>query len=224
VLARAMGHLKLNREQLHVLGDDGRDPFCPLTSAETSHRMRSMRRRLDLFLKTMGEAFSRAPTLGTAPTLVVVARAPPIGDGSTWEAPTQQLNGGGATWQWRLGFGVSRGRRGGVYIGEKHDVIWMDSKANFISNLILSSMIISRIQKEMKISSLRSKTLLWVGVLWPYDLGVGPWVGGGGTRCGAGSNMSLAGSRGRQSDGARCDRGSLTYQSGYTGVNPVLPG
>jgi hypothetical protein len=98
-------------------------------------------------------------------------------------------------------------------------VIWMDSKANFISNLILSSMIIGRIRKEMKMSSLRSKTLLWVGVLWPYDLGVGPWVGGGGTQCGAGSNTSLAGSRGRQSDGARCDRSSLTYQSGYTGVN-----
>jgi hypothetical protein len=40
VLSRATGHLKRNREHLHVLGD-GRDPFCPLTGAETGRIMRS---------------------------------------------------------------------------------------------------------------------------------------------------------------------------------------
>jgi hypothetical protein len=38
-LARATGHHKLNREHLHVLGNE-RDPFCPLATAETGHGMR----------------------------------------------------------------------------------------------------------------------------------------------------------------------------------------
>jgi hypothetical protein len=46
-----------------------------------------------------------------------------IGMGSS----VQWLNGGGAAWQWWLGFGVSRGRRGGVYIGERCGVIRRDS-------------------------------------------------------------------------------------------------
>jgi hypothetical protein len=41
-----------------------------------------------------------APTLGMALTAVAVAGAPPIGDGLSWEAPAQQLNSGGAAWQW----------------------------------------------------------------------------------------------------------------------------
>jgi hypothetical protein len=55
-----------------------------------------------------------------------------------------------------------------------------DSKDIFITNFILPSMIITRIQKGIEMSSLRSKTLLWVGVHWPYGLGVGPRAGGGG--------------------------------------------
>jgi hypothetical protein len=60
-------------------------------------------------------------------------------------------------------------------------MIQRDSKADFISNLILSSTIIGRIPKGIEMSSLQSKTLLWVGFLWPYDLGAGPWAGGGDT-------------------------------------------
>jgi hypothetical protein len=41
-----------------------------------------------------------APTLAMALTAVAVAGAPPIGDGLSWEAPAQQLNSGGAAWQW----------------------------------------------------------------------------------------------------------------------------
>jgi hypothetical protein len=58
-----------------------------------------------------------APTLSTAPMAVVVVGAPPPGDGLAREALAQQLDGGGAAWQWRQGFGVSRGSCCGVYIG-----------------------------------------------------------------------------------------------------------
>jgi hypothetical protein len=92
--------------------------------------------------------------------VAMVAGAPPPGDGLSWEAPAQRLDGGGAAWQWKLSFGVSRGRRGGLYIGERCGVIRRDSKADFILNLILSSMIIGRTQKGIEMSSLRSKTLL----------------------------------------------------------------
>jgi hypothetical protein len=126
--------------------------------------------------------------------------------------------------QWRLGFGVSRGRRGGVYTGEKCIVIRRDSKSIFVTNLILYSMIIGRIQNGIEMSLLRSKTLLWVGVLWSYGLGTGPRAGGGSTRCGAGNNTALTSGGERQSGGARCGRGSLPWLLGYAGVNPVLPG
>jgi hypothetical protein len=53
-------------------------------------------------------------------------------------------------------------------------------------------MIIGRIQKGIEMSSLRSKTLIWVGILWPYGLGIGPRASGGGAQHGAGSNTALA--------------------------------
>jgi hypothetical protein len=154
-----MGHLKLNRELLHIKGD-GRDQIFPPTSAKLGHRMRSTGRWLDRFLKMVGAAFSGAPTLEVALTSAVVAGACPTGDKLAWEALAQWLDGGGAPWQWRLCFGVSRGQQGTVYIGEKCGLIWRDSKENFILNLIISSMIIGRIHKGIHISLLRSITLL----------------------------------------------------------------
>jgi hypothetical protein len=84
VLARATRHLKLNREHLHILGD-GRDPFCPLIDAKIGHGMQSTGRRLGRFLMTLGADFDGAPTMGTAPTSVVVVQAPPSGDGLALE-------------------------------------------------------------------------------------------------------------------------------------------
>jgi hypothetical protein len=118
------------------------------------HGMWSMGRWLGRFLKTVGAAFDGAPTPGMASTSTVVVGAPPIGDGLAWEAPAQRFDSGGMAWQWRLSFGVSRGRRGGVYIGEKCSVISRDSEADIFSNLILSLVIIGRIQKWIDMSSL----------------------------------------------------------------------
>jgi hypothetical protein len=171
--------------------------------------------------------FWRPPTPGMVPMAAVVAGAPPPGDGLAREAPTQWLNGGGMTWQWWLGFGVSRGHQGGVYIGGKCGMIRRDSKADFISNLILSSMIIRRIQKRIETSSLRSKTLLWVGVLWPYGWGAGPRAGGGSARCGTGSNMTQAGGGRRQPAGpdvVRIEaRTGDSHPRGWAGIGPIRP-
>jgi hypothetical protein len=148
---------------------------------ETCHGMRSTGRWLGRFFKTVGAASGGAPTPGMAPTMAMVAGAPPIGDRLAQEGSAQWLNSGGVTFQWQLSFGVSRGHRGGVYIGKKCIVRRRDSKAVFITDLIISLMIIGRIQNGIEMSSLRSKILLWFGVHWPYGLGTSPRAGGGGT-------------------------------------------
>jgi hypothetical protein len=55
-LARAMEHLKLNRELLRDLDDD-RYQICSLTTTKTGHRKRSMGRRLGQRLVTVKEFF-----------------------------------------------------------------------------------------------------------------------------------------------------------------------
>jgi hypothetical protein len=66
-----VGHLKINREHLRVLGD-GWDPFCPLTAAETGHRKRSMGMRLGQFMKAAGAASIASPAPVTAPVATAV--------------------------------------------------------------------------------------------------------------------------------------------------------
>jgi hypothetical protein len=153
--------------------DYERESIYSLAAAKMIKIRLSMRRRLGHSSMAVRAASGDAPTLGMAPTAPVVQGAPP-GEGSAWEALAQWLDSSSAAWQWWLGFGVSRRHRGGVYIGERCGVIRRDSKANFISNLIHFSTIIRSIWKGKEMSSLRSKILLWVGVLWPYGLGAGP--------------------------------------------------
>jgi hypothetical protein len=70
-LAWSIGHLKLNREHVHILGD-GRDPFCPLTGAKMGRGLRSTRRWLSRFLKMVAAASISAPTPEMVPTSALV--------------------------------------------------------------------------------------------------------------------------------------------------------
>jgi hypothetical protein len=153
----------VHQESIHFFLRDldyEREPIYSLAASITIERRPATRRWQRRSSTSMRAASSGAPTPGMALMVAMVAGAPPPGDGLSWEAPAQRLDGGGAAWQWQLSFGVSRGCRGGLYIGERCGVIRRDSKADFISNLILSSMIIGRTQKGIEMSSLRSKTLL----------------------------------------------------------------
>jgi hypothetical protein len=186
--------------------DYEREPIYSLAAAKTIERRPVTRRWLGHSSTVAMTASGGALTPGTALMAAVVAWAPPPGDGLAREAPTQWLNRGGTTWRWRLSFGVLRGRRGGVYIGERCSMIRRHSKADFISNFILSSTIIGGIRKGIETSLLRSKTLLWVGVLWPYGLSMGPRAGGGSTRREMGSNTAPAGGGGDNQRGqTRCE-------------------
>jgi hypothetical protein len=80
-----MGHHKLNREQLRVLGDR-RDPFYPLTAAEMGHGKRSTRRRLDRFLKMVRVAASASPALVTALAAIVMTGGPSLSNNLTWDS------------------------------------------------------------------------------------------------------------------------------------------
>jgi hypothetical protein len=82
--------------------------------------------------------------------------------------------------------------------------VWRDTEGlhgRFISSLILFTTITGRIQKGIVISLLWSKTLLWIGVLWPYGLGVGPRAGDGGARWETGSNTAPADGERWQTEG-----------------------
>jgi hypothetical protein len=123
-----------------------------------------MRRQLGRSIMAARAAFGGAPTPSMALTVAVVAGAPPPGDGLGREAPVQRRRRG---LEMAARFWGLKRPSGGVYIGERCCVIHRDSKADFISNLILSSMIIGRIQKGIETSSLRSKTLLWLESFGP---------------------------------------------------------
>jgi hypothetical protein len=194
--ARGIVHQMLIHFFLRDL-DYERESIYSLAAAKMIKIRLLTRRRLGHSLMAVRAASGDAPTLGMAPTAPVVQGAPP-GEGLAWEALAQWLNSSSAAWQWWLGFGVSRRHRGGVYIGERCGVIRRDSKANFISNLIHFSTIIRSIWKGKEMSSLRSKILLSVGVLWPYGLGAGPWAGSGSAQHGTGSNTAPVGGGRRQ--------------------------
>jgi hypothetical protein len=85
VLDRSMGHLKIIREHLCVLGDRW-DPFCPLTDAETGHGKRSMGRRLGRFVKMAGAASGVGPAPMTASAATVTMGCPPLGSNSMQDA------------------------------------------------------------------------------------------------------------------------------------------
>jgi hypothetical protein len=140
--AHDIAHHKSNRLFLRDL-DYKSEPIYSLTVVKTIERRPAMRRRLGCSSTVMRAASGGAPTPGMALTAAVVVGAP-LGDRLAQEAPAQWLDGDGLAWQWWLNFGVSRGHRDGVYIGERCGMIQRDNKVNFLLNLILSSMIIDR--------------------------------------------------------------------------------
>jgi hypothetical protein len=121
-----------------------REPIYSLAAAKTIERRLVMRRQLGRSTMVASVASGGAPTPSMAPTVAVVAEAPPPGDGLGREALVQRRRRG---LEMAARFWGLKGPPGGVYIGERCCVIQRDSKADFISNLILSSMIIGRIGK-----------------------------------------------------------------------------
>jgi hypothetical protein len=90
-LSRATKHHLLIRGDLYVLGDE-RDPICPLTAVETSHRKRAMGRQLDQCLVMVREVSGEAPAPTTVSTVVVTTCGPSPSSSLTLEALTRRGN------------------------------------------------------------------------------------------------------------------------------------
>jgi hypothetical protein len=91
-LSQAMRHHLLIRGHLRVLGDE-RDPICPLTVVETSHRKRAMGRRLSRCLVTVRVVSGKALTPTVVPGAVVTMCVPPPSSSLTREALTCWVDG-----------------------------------------------------------------------------------------------------------------------------------
>jgi hypothetical protein len=88
-LSRATRRHLLIRGHLRILGDE-RDPICPLTAVETSHRKRATGRQLDQCLVMVRVVSGEALAPMTLPTVMVTTCGPPPSSSLTREALTHR--------------------------------------------------------------------------------------------------------------------------------------